>query len=157
MDMAIMICLAILVFLACGGMFAVAYALTNFTKYLRDKDAKSEQLKYKDVDIVKIDKMFSDIIEREFNEYHKFHPELSQEGSYIKRDEIQQIVSDITTRVFTTITPAIRYNIGLIYDVSTDEKLINLIGERIGVLVMAMAATINSTLIDDTRVTLDIV
>ena len=156
MNIAILICLSIIIIISCATLFAAAYAVISVVKYLEKKDASNNQLKYKDIDITKIDKMFNDIIEREFNEYHKFHPELSREGSYIKRDEIQEIVSAITARVYTTITPAVRYNIGLIYDVSTDEKLINLIGERIGVLVMAMAATINSSLIDDTRINIEV-
>ena len=156
MDIGILICLAILVFLACAGMFAVAYALVGFTKYLKSKDAVEIDKIYKDIDVEKIDKLLESIIEREFNEYHKFHPELSQEGSYIKRDEINTIVTEITARVYETITPALKYNIGLIYDISTNEKLINLLGERVGVLVMAMAATINSSLIDDTRVNIEV-
>ena len=156
MNIAILICLAIIILISCATLFTASYAVISVVKYLEKKDTSNNQLEYKDIDVVKIDKLFDDIIEREFNEYLKFHPDLSQEGSYIKRDEIQEIVSAITARVYSTITPAIRYNIGLIYDVDTDEKLINLIGERIGVLVMAMAATINSSLIDDTRVNIEV-
>ena len=156
MNVAILTCLAIIILLSCATISFLAFVVYSTIKYLKEKDTKDSESKYRDIDIEKIDKLFNDIIEREFNEYHKFHPELSQEGSYIKRDEIHDIITVLTSKVYSSITPAIKYNMSLIYDVSTDDKLINLIGERVGVLVMAMAATINSTLIDDTRVNIEV-
>ena len=155
MDLAILIVLIIMLFIVCAAIFAGAYALVFFTKYLKEKEERDSHNDFKEVNVEKIDKMFADVVEREFNEYQKFHPDISQEGSYIKRDEIQAMVTAITSRVFVNMTPALRFNIGLIYDISEDEKLINLIGEKVGFLVMGLAAMVNSSMIDDTKVNLN--
>lgn len=156
MELGILICLILLVLIVCGTMGSVAYALVKFTKYLNTKDEIEKDKIYATIDIEQIDGLLKSIIEREFNEYHKFHPELSQEGAYIKRDEIKIMVTEITTRVYNTMTPALKFNLGLIYNIDNDDNLVNLIGERVSVIVMALAATLNSTLIDDSNVNIEI-
>lgn len=156
MDIAVLIVLLILVVIVCGTLIALAWVANETIKYLRHRDASLINNDYKNIDVEKIDKIFNDIVEREFNDYQRFHPDLSQDGSYIKREEIQSIVTDITARVYTHITPAVKYNIGLIYNVDDNEKLVNLIGERVGVLVMGLAAAVNSSMIDDTTVNLEV-
>lgn len=156
MDKSIFFCLAILIIIMCCTLIAIAIVSLYVIKYLENNKVTINDLKYKNIDIKKIDDMFDNVIEREFNNYLKFHPELAQEGSYIKREEINSIVTTITAKVYENITPAIQYNLNLIYNINDKDKLINLIGERIGILVMAMAAAVNSSLIDDTRVNIEV-
>lgn len=148
--------LILLFVLFCATIIFLTIITKEIINYFKNKQKIDNESSYKNIDVEKIDKIFNDIIEREFNDYQKFHPDISQEGSYIKREEIQEMITDITTKIYKNITPALRYNIGLIYDIGTEEKLINLIGEKTGILVMAFAAVVNSTLVDDTKVRLDI-
>ena len=131
------------------------YVFLRYIDYLETKIKSEEQNNYKYIDVAVIDKMLQDIVDREFNEYQKFHPDLMQTASYIKQEEIKSLTAEITTNVYTNITPALRYNFAMVYDISTEEKLINLIGERVAVLVMALSATINSALTDETTISLD--
>lgn len=142
------IVISILVFftIVIGLMAFIAYM---YIKYLKEKEANEQLRFYASIDVNKCAKILDDLVEKEFNDYQKFHPEMIAGNAYLKREDITSIISDITARVYVDITPAIHANLSLIYDIDTKEKIVNLIGEKVGILVMALAATLNSQLIDD--------
>ena len=137
----------------CTAIVSLCILGTYYMNYKIDKlniEYNKEEL-YLSIDISSCYNILDNIVEKEFNDYQKFHPDMLSIDSYIKSTDIQNIISEITTRVYVSITPAIYTNISIVYDINTKEKLINLIGEKVSILVMALAATINSNMIDDSK------
>lgn len=91
------------------------------------------------------------IIEREFNDYVKLHPnEFDDSGNgYMNEENYNRILKDITRRIYNNITPALKANIALVYKFETEQDQLTLILEKIGVMLALYRARMNSAVIDD--------
>lgn len=110
-------------------------------------EEKQEVSTYIDYDAEKIKTVFENLISEEFEIYSKLNPSLFTPGdSYLKADDITTTTSIIASRVFKRITPALRNNLKFIYNFKNDEDLINIIGEKVGLHVIGLAATVNGSM-----------
>ena len=145
----------------CIGLITILIGVVMLTRWLIEKEVVNEEepnaKKYVDCHFKEINDLLDDIISYEFDMYSKYHPDMFNSGeSYIKPDEMKLLVSRLTSKVFNRITPTIRNNLSLIYNFKSDEELINIIGEKIGILVVGLTATINNSMIDDTKLMEDL-
>ena len=145
----------------CIGLITILIGVVILTRWLIEKEVVNEEepnvKKYVDCHFKEINDLLDDIISYEFDMYSKYHPDMFNSGeSYIKPDEMKLLVSRLTSKVFNRITPTIRNNLSLIYNFNSDEELINIIGEKIGILVVGLTATINNSMIDDTKLMEDL-
>lgn len=140
----------------CIGLITILIGVVMLTKWLIEKEVINEEepdvKKYVDCHFKEINDLLDDIISYEFDMYSKYHPDMFNSGeSYIKPDEMKILVSRLTSKVLNRITPTIRNNLSLIYNFKSDEELINIIGEKIGILIVGLTAAINNSMIDDTK------
>ena len=97
--------------------------------------------------------LFDKIIEREFEDYVKLHPQefdYSGEG-YMNQDQYQDILKLITNRIYKALTPALIANISLVYKFDTEEERLTLILEKVGILLAVYRADMNSRMIEDEK------
>lgn len=129
-------------------LFIILLLILIMVYYSMNEKLKLEKIKlYDSIDFDAKENLLDRIVLDTFNNYKISNPELSEDGSYINQDKIVEMVKVITAKTFIKITPAIKTNISLIYNIGKDDNtLINIIGEKIGLLVMDFAAQINSTL-----------
>ena len=107
-------------------------------------------IKYIEYDAEKIKTTFENLIEEEFEIYSKLNPTLFAPGeAYMNSDDITTTTNIVTSRVFIRITPALKNNLSFIYNFEKDEDIINIIGEKVGLLVVGLAATVNSSMEED--------
>lgn len=117
----------------------------------KDASNRKNAKRYVDVDIIDIRTTFDNIINDEINTYFRFHPELVQEGeTYLKENDINEIIVDITSRVMQNVTPVLRNNLSFAYNLGDDDvALTNIVGEKVGLVIIGMAAKINNSMADE--------
>ena len=125
------------------------FDLLSTAKKIENGVSKYELKKVIDYDAEKINKTFEDLLTDEFEFYSRKHPDLFQAGNYLKPEEIKDITAIVTTRVMQRMTPALRNNLTFVYNWDSEEDLITLVGERVGMIVVALAAEVNSSLEDN--------
>lgn len=104
---------------------------------------------FKDIPIDKIEEQFNNLISREFLIYQQLHPKYFINGSYIKSIDMQKIIEEATARVFVRITPTIKEQLSLIYNIKEDKDIINIIGEKIGLITVGITKEVNKDIQDD--------
>lgn len=92
------------------------------------------------------------IIEREFNNYMKLHPDKFDDSGngYMNENDYKINLDAITKRVYNSLTPALKANINLVYKFDTDKDQLTIILEKVGIMLAMYRARMNSAVIDDT-------
>ena len=145
----------------CVGLVFAVMGLAVMIRYMNESDMKEEEdvtpkKQYIDCHFKDINEFFDDLIGYEFDLYSKYHPELFNSGeSYIKPEEMKDLVSKLTSKVFNRITPTAKNNLSLIYNFKTDDELINIIGEKVGILVIGLTAAINNSMVQEPSVLME--
>lgn len=103
--------------------------------------SKSLELKtlafYEQIDFDAKHSLLQKIIDDETDQYKAINIECKKaEDIYLTSDMIKDMTNYVTAAVFIRITPAIKSNLALIFDVSTDEKLMVVIGTRVSLDVL---------------------
>lgn len=150
--MIISIAILILVLSVSVGLFIFLWILNKYLKNKLTIEQKQFDLSIK-IDDEKFD-LLDKIITKEIDTYGKVHPDkFSADGtSYIKEEDFKDILAEITANVIRNITPIIKENLKLVYNFKSDSELINIIGNKAGLVLAVLASEINSAIIEDTPI-----
>lgn len=136
------------------ALIAVIFYVIKKHYEMREKEIEiKNSVKYLSVDITdeKFD-LLDKLIDREFSDFIKLHPDKFDDSgnAYINEEEYKSFLTDITKRVHAQLTPALKANISLVYNFSTDKEQLTIILEKVGVMLAMYRAKINNAVIDDT-------
>ena len=136
----------IIVFLA-----LLIYAIYMTFKLLREKENRYTREYYTSLDISdeKIN-ILDRLVNIEFENYIRYHPDTFDlsGSSYIKESDFSGIITEITSRVCLRLTPAIKENVMLTYNLGY-EDLVRLIGEKVGLNLAIAASEVNQALLEE--------
>jgi len=151
------------------SVFIVTSGTIGFYAVKKHYDIKNKELdiknsvKYLSLEISEEKfQLLDKVIEREFNDFIKLHPDKFDDSgtAYINEIEYKDFLSQITQRVYRQITPALKANISLVYNFDTKKDQLIIILEKVGVMLAMYRAKVNSAVIDDTlneKSTVDII
>ena len=129
----------------------IGIGLYSFYKLYRSKEIRSTREYYTTLDIsdekiVILDKL----VNIEFENYIRYHPDIfdTTGNSYIKESDFSGIITEITSRICLRLTPAIKENILLTYNLGY-EDLVRLIGEKVGLNLAIAASEVNQALLEE--------
>lgn len=92
------------------------------------------------------------IISESFSEWKLQHIDIDVGDEYITSEMQKDMINIITAKSLNRITYAIRVNLALVYNIDTEEDLINIIGLKTGFIVMNYVSDKNSEAINDENV-----
>ena len=98
---------------------------------IREKECKNEKYKiFNEVDPVKINEYIDDYFEKYINRYitYKF---ISKKIIYIKQEDVDEMVRDLTKFLSLDISELYTYYISLITDIDDEESLVKYIHSRV--------------------------
>ena len=75
--------------------------------------------------------------------FHFYRSCKSSHDLYINEDMQKEMINIVTTKVLKRITPAIKTNIKLIYNINNNEDLINVIGTIVSMQVLSYCIETN--------------
>jgi hypothetical protein len=116
------------------SMYGLIFCIYNInTKRL---DLKTLEF-YDHIDFDAKHSLLQKIIDDEMDQYKVLNIEYQDaEEIYLNSEMIKDMTNYVTAAVFIRITPAIKANLSLIFDVSDDEKLMIVIGTRVSLEVL---------------------
>lgn len=148
MDQFIMIMILILLIALFGTIATIIIMIKkNDNKVIEDN---TPAIKYHDINFDKIKTDFDNMIADEIDLFFKLNPDLIQPGeSYITREDIPKIITEITARCTKRLTEPMMDNIKCIYKIDKDDDIINIIGTKVGLVVTGMAVRINNSMLEE--------
>lgn len=144
MDKIIMILLLIIFICMIACMFCV------YKIYDRHIGLKTMMF-YEQIDFDSKHSILQKIIDDEMEQYlvrKVDNSNLTGEDKFMREKDIKEMINKITASVYLRITPTIRYNLSLIYDVSEEDKLMNVIGTRVSLETLGYSVEINKDIED---------
>ena len=134
------------------GLFIFLWILNKYLKNKLEAEDRRFNLSMK-INDERFD-LLDKIITKEIDTYGKIHPDkFSVDGnSYIREDDFKDILAEITANIIRNITPVIKENIKLVYNFNNDSELVNIIGNKAGLILAVLASEINSAIIEDTPI-----
>ena len=141
MDKIIMILLLIIFICMIACMFCV------YKIYDRHIGLKTMEF-YEQIDFDSKHSILQKIIDDEIDKYKILKIGYLKREEYFKEADIKEMTNFITAATYLRITPTIKYNLELIYDVSTDDKLMLVIGSRVSLEVLAYSIERNKDIED---------
>ena len=128
--------------LLAGMLFVMMCSLIAFIIYT----FKREDKYYIHIDFKKIKQDLDDLIIEASTQYMQMRPNLMGEDSYIKSEDMKIITTEIVAKVMSNITPIMRHNLELVYNINTDADLVNIIADKVMIIVINLTANINSAI-----------
>jgi hypothetical protein len=117
-------------------------------KLVEDRDKSIKNKKYEifnSVDIEEVQKKIDDYFESYISTYitYKF---ISKKINYIKADDIELMVKDITKMIYLEISELYVYYISLVYSLDDDDSLLKYIHKRVQNICIATVSNYNKTM-----------
>lgn len=128
--------------LLAGMLFVMMCSLIAFIIYT----FKREDKYYIHIDFKKIKQDLDDLIIEASTQYMQMRPNLMGEDSYIKSEDMKIITTEIVAKVMSNITPIMRHNLELVYNINSDADLVNIIADKVMIIVINLTANINSAI-----------
>lgn len=110
-----------------------------------DYSRKIELLLSKDNMVEQIDTLLDNLIKNAVNKYMILNVNFNRDA-YLNDKAIEELSLYALGMVRDNMTPAIKETLGLIYDISTDEKLNSFLELRIKMYILAVVINTNKTL-----------
>lgn len=116
---------------------------------IKDKEQKNKKFAlFNDVNVDTVNKVLNDYIDGYVNRYivYKF---MSQKIIYIRKEDIDQMIKDITKNIMLEVSELYLYYISLVYSYSNDEELATYIHNKVTVATIDTVANYNNTNISE--------
>lgn len=125
------------------AIIAILYICGNI--YINREKIKLEKLKlYNSIDFEAKYELLNKMIIEELDDYKILNFTYRENEVYITEDMQKDMINKVTTKVIERTTDAIKSNLKLVYNISSDEDLINIIGRLVSLQVLAYSIDINS-------------
>lgn len=112
--------------------------------YVQIQKNKLEEIRlYESIDFDSKYELLGKIITEEVDDYKIKNFVYRENDLYINEDMQKEMINIVTTKVLKRITPAIKTNIKLIYNINNNEDLINTIGTIVSMQVLSYCIETN--------------
>ena len=112
--------------------------------YVQYQKIKLEEIRlYESIDFDSKYELLGKIITEEVDDYKIKNFVYRENDLYINEDMQKEMINIVTTKVLKRITPAIKTNIKLIYNINNNEDLINVIGTIVSMQVLSYCIETN--------------
>ena len=112
--------------------------------YVQIQKNKLEEIRlYESIDFDSKYELLGKIITEEVDDYKIKNFVYRENDLYINEDMQKEMINIVTTKVLKRITPAIKTNIKLIYNINNNEDLINVIGTIVSMQVLSYCIETN--------------
>ena len=112
--------------------------------YVQIQKNKLEEIRlYESIDFDSKYELLGKIITEEVDDYKIKNFVYRENDLYINEDMQKEMINIVTTKVLKRITPAIKTNIKLIYNINNNEDLINTVGTIVSMQVLSYCIEIN--------------
>lgn len=124
--------------------FIIALILCFISFHYTNEKIKLKKIElYDHIDFKSKEAIIDDIVTNEFNNYKINNPSLVLNDSSPTREETRNIVVAVSAKCYKKITPAIKTNMALIYNIESEDDIINIIGEKVALLVTQFIVELN--------------
>ena len=112
--------------------------------YVQIQKNKLEEIRlYESIDFDSKYELLGKIITEEVDDYKIKNFVYRENDLYINEDMQKEMINIVTTKILKRITPAIKTNIKLIYNINNNEDLINVIGTIVSMQVLSYCIETN--------------
>ena len=98
---------------------------------------------YDHIDFKSKEVIIDDIVSYEFDKYKLNNPSIFIRETALTREETRDIAVAVSAKCYKKITPAIKTNMALIYNIDVEDDIINIIGEKVALLVTQFIVDLN--------------
>ena len=124
--------------------FIVALILCFVSFHFTNEKIKLKKIElYDHIDFKSKEVIIDDIVSYEFDKYKLNNPSIFIRETSLTREETRDIVVAVSAKCYKKITPAIKTNMALIYNIETEDDIINIIGEKVALLVTQFIVDLN--------------
>ena len=124
--------------------FIVALILCFVSFHFTNEKIKLKKIElYDHIDFKSKEVIIDDIVSYEFDKYKLNNPSIFIRETALTREETRDIVVAVSAKCYKKITPAIKTNMALIYNIETEDDIINIIGEKVALLVTQFIVDLN--------------
>lgn len=98
------------------------------------------------MDIDKKKKILDDLIQEAFNEFLIFNNSefLIKDTKYVSDDMQIEWIAEVSKLTYNKITPAIRKNLKLVYNISNNDLLVTIISNKVSLVIINYSVEYNS-------------
>ena len=124
--------------------FIVALILCFVSFHFTNEKIKLKKIElYDHIDFKSKEVIIDDIVSYEFDKYKLNNPSIFIRETALTREETRDIVVAVSAKCYKKITPAIKTNMALIYNIDVEDDIINIIGEKVALLVTQFIVDLN--------------
>ena len=112
--------------------------------YIQYKKIKLEEIRlYESIDFDSKYELLGKIITEEIDDYKIKNFVYREDDLYINEEMQKEMINIVTTKIIKRITPAIKTNLKLIYEINSNEDLINMVGTLVSMEVLSYCIETN--------------
>ena len=112
--------------------------------YVQYQKIKLEEIRlYESIDFDSKYELLGKIITEEVDDYKIKNFAYREDDLYINEEMQKEMINIVTTKIIKRITPAIKTNLKLVYNINSDEDLINIVGTLVSMEVLSYCIETN--------------
>ena len=112
--------------------------------YIQYKKIKLEEIRlYESIDFDSKYELLGKIITEEIDDYKIKNFVYREDDLYINEEMQKEMINIVTTKIIKRIPPAIKTNLKLIYEINSNEDLINMVGTLVSMEVLSYCIETN--------------